>query len=72
MGNEEFAKIIEFSIYFGGFFVFIFALAVLVGRGLGAIFYFLFLDTPVGWVVTGLFIFVYYLLIPFFELLFNF
>jgi hypothetical protein len=72
MGNEELAKIVEFSLYFGGFIVFVFALAVLVGRGLGAVFCFLFLDTPVGWILTGIFLFVYYLLMPFFELLFGF
>lgn len=72
MSNEELAKIIELVLYFSVFIVFVFALAVLVGRGLAAALCFLFLDTPVGWILTGIFLFVYYLIIPFFELLFSF
>lgn len=72
MINEELAKVIELVLYFSSFIIFVFALAVLVGRGLAAAFFFLFVDTPVGWILTGIFLFVYYLIIPFFELLFSF
>tara|TARA_Y100001960_G_scaffold334174_1_gene446346 strand:+ start:5363 stop:5563 length:201 start_codon:yes stop_codon:yes gene_type:complete len=66
MINEELAKVIELVFYFSGFIIFVVALAVLVGRGLVAAFGFLFVDRPTGWILTGIFLFVYYLIIPFF------
>lgn len=72
MNNEELTKIIELVLYFSGFIVFVFALAVVVGCALAAAFCFLFVDTPIGWILTGIFLFIYYLIIPFFELLFSF